>query len=353
MARSKPTLTTLLALALCLLPAAHAPAQTPAQTLVQTPTQKATQGRLTGGAPHAVPGWFKESFLEIQEDVDEATAANKHVILFFQLNDCPYCDRMLTESFEAQPLSGFIREHFDVIAINVRGDREVAFDETTTLSEKQLSALLKVQATPAILFLDRDNNTVARVNGYRSPQRFRQVLRYVQERAYEKVTLAQYLDRQLPRDIYTLRDNTLFQQVSDLSAVKGPLAVIFEDGSCYDCAEFHDKLLSRADVQQELRQFTVVRLDADADQAITGVSGTRTTPRALAQEYEMTYRPGVLIFDNRKLIRRYDSLLFSHHFKEGFRYVSGGHYKTQSYGEYSAKRTEELLSQGIDIDLAQ
>jgi thioredoxin-related protein len=322
-------------------------------TAFELPADTVKRGKLTGGAAHEVPGWFKQSFLEIQEDVHEATAADKHVILFFQLNDCPYCDRMLTESFEAEPLGSFIRQHFDVIALNVRGDREVAFDPTTTLSEKELSALLKVQATPAILFLDRNNNTVARINGYRAPQQFRQVLQYVHEKAYEKLTLAQYLDKNLPRNVYTLRDNTLFQQLTDLSAVQGPLAVIFEDGSCYDCAEFHDKLLARADVQQELKKFTVVRLDADSSQAITDLSGGKTTPKALAQQYDMTYRPGVLLFDMRKLIRRYDSLLFSHHFKEGLRYVSGGYYKTQSYSEYSQKRTEELLSQGVDIDLAQ
>ena len=36
------------------------------------------------------PDWFKESFLEIQDDVDEATEEGKHVMLFFQLNACPY-----------------------------------------------------------------------------------------------------------------------------------------------------------------------------------------------------------------------------------------------------------------------
>ena len=65
----------------------------------------------------------------------------------------------------------------------------------------------------------------------------------------------------------------------------------------------------------------------------------------------MIYRPGVLLFDQGKLIRRYDSLLFSHHFKEGFRFVSGGYYKTGDYSDYSQKRTAELLAAGINIDL--
>ncbi|MEN8759538.1 MAG: hypothetical protein ABF303_13845, partial [Desulfobacterales bacterium] len=46
----------------------------------------AERGRVTGGVPHEVPGWFKDSFLEIADDVDEASEQGKHVLLFFQLN---------------------------------------------------------------------------------------------------------------------------------------------------------------------------------------------------------------------------------------------------------------------------
>ena len=81
-------------------------------------TETTARGTLSGGAAHTAPDWFKESFLEIQDDVEEAGDENKHVILFFQLNNCPYCDRMLSESFEADPVSQYIQQHFDVIAIN-------------------------------------------------------------------------------------------------------------------------------------------------------------------------------------------------------------------------------------------
>lgn len=311
------------------------------------------RGKITGGVAHAAPNWFKESFLEIQEDVNEAAAANKHVILFFQLNGCPYCDRMLTESFESEPLTSYIREHFDTIAINVRGDREIVFNDNTSVTEKELSEMLKVRATPAILFLDSNNQTVVRVNGYRSPQRFKHVLHYVADKEYKTTSLAAYLEKTLTKDVYQLRQHALFSQVSDLSAIKGPLAVIFEDSSCFDCVEFHEKLLFRPDVQQELKLFTVVRLDADSEQAIIDVDGRTISPKALANKHDMIYRPGLLLFDQGKLIRRYDSLLFSHHFMEGFRFVSGGYYKNEDYGSYSTRRTEELLSQGVDINLGR
>jgi hypothetical protein len=67
----------------------------------------------------------------------------------------------------------------------------------------------------------------------------------------------------------------------------------------------------------------------------------------------VTYRPGILAFEDGNLLRRNDSLVFPHHFKESMRYVAGGYYKDMGYQTYSAQRTEELLSNGVDIDLGR
>ena len=311
------------------------------------------RGTVKGGVPHQVPGWFKESFLEIADDVDEATEAGKHVLLFFQLNDCPYCDRMLTESFETEPMTSYIRKHFDTIAINVRGDREIAFNEEITVTEKQLAEILKVAATPAILFLDENNKPIHRANGYRAPERFRQILEYVATGSYQSTSLPDYLDARLNKNVYSLRDNPMFSDVSDLAAVEGPLMVIFEDGGCYDCDEFHDGILAHPQVQEEIKPFTIVRLDADSDREIIAPDGEKTTAAGLARKYEVIYRPGVLAFDDGQLLRRADSLLFPHHFKEYMRYVAGGFYRELDWRTYSERRTEELLSSGVDIDLGR
>jgi len=313
----------------------------------------ATRGSITGGVAHEAPGWFKESFLDIADDVDDATDAGKHVLLFFQLNDCPYCDRMLEESFETEPLTAYIQQHFDTIAINVRGDREIAFNEEITVSEKQLSEILKVAATPAILFLDQENQTVVRVNGYRAPERFKQILEYVSTRSYQSTSLADYLLTNLDRQVYQLRPNPLFSEVTDLSSVEGPLMLIFEDGSCYDCNEFHDGILGNELVRQEIEPFTIVRLDADSTETIIDVHGNETTPAELARKHDVIYRPGVLAFDAGNLVRRHDSLTFPHHFKESMRFVAGGFYRKIDYQTYSQQRTEELLAAGVVIDLGR
>lgn len=202
--------------------------------------QAETRGQLTGGVLHDPPGWFKDSFLEIADDVDEAADDGKHLILFFQTKGCPYCAKMLDESFEPEHMASYIQEHFDVISLSTGGFRDVAFNEEISVTEMELADHLNVRATPAVIFLNADNEQIARVNGYRSPERFKTILEYIEEKAYLKQTLQAYLEDNLAKNLYTLRDNRHFQSVSDLSAVKGPMMVIFEDSACNDCDKFHD-----------------------------------------------------------------------------------------------------------------
>lgn len=312
------------------------------------------RGTITGGIEHSMPEWFKESFLDIQTDVAEASESKKHVMLFFHLNECPYCDKMLKESFSQSPLKDFIQAHFDVIAINTKGDREVAFSKDQSFTEKALSQQLQVQYTPTILFLDAKNNAVARLNGYRSPQKFEHIINYVNDAAYKESTLDAYLEKKVEKGVYTLRDNPLFKPLTDLSSIKTPLAIIFEDSGCDECAHLHDKLLSNAGVKEELQAFTVVRLDAASTASITDNEGNKTTPKEWAVKLGLTYRPGIILFDQGKEVTRIDGLLFSFHFKEVFRYVSGKHYtRFKTYNDYLAERQNELLDKGINIDIAE
>ncbi len=115
----------------------------------------ATTGKVVGGQMSEHPAWFKESFLDIAEDVDEAAQANRHVMLFMHLNGCPYCYRMTEENFKQAPYKDFIKQNFDVIAINIKGDREVALNEETSLREKELAVRLNVMYTPTVVFLNQ------------------------------------------------------------------------------------------------------------------------------------------------------------------------------------------------------
>ncbi len=311
-------------------------------------------GGLTGGIVYSLPSWFKPSFLDFREDVAEAGRDNRHVMLFLHLDECPYCARMLSENFVAGDNQAFIREHFDVIGVNVRGAQEVTWIDGATYTERSLSAQLKAFGTPTLVFLGRDGDVALKLVGYRDPRALRVALEYVQGRRYLVGPFTEYVaDRREPA-VYTPRDHPQFSSATDFAGYRQPLAILFEDRSCAECARFHDKTLTHPDVLAELKPFLFVRLDTDSSRTVVGLDGKSTTPAQWAKALGLSYRPGMVLFDEGREIFRMDGRLYHFHLKEALRFVSGGYYKRYpSLSSYNAARRSELRDQGIDIDYGE
>ena len=314
----------------------------------------ASQGKFTGGSDHSMPEWFKESFMDMNEDVEEAKESDKHVMLFMTLKFCPYCTKMLNNNFiEGAKLQPYIKDNFDVIGIDIKGSKEIAVNEDLTLTEKEYAKHLNVQYTPTILFLNQSNEIVVRINGYRSSENFKYILDFVKNKEYKNMNLTQYIEKVKNKTFYTLQDNTMFQEINDLSKIDGSLAVIFEDGSCTQCDYLHNNTLKNKDVLNEMNKFIIVRLDASSSSKIVTPNGIVTTPEKWAQDLVLDYRPGILLFNNKKERARIDALLYSFHFKELFRFVSTEQYKIyKSFLDYLRVRQDELLKSGINIDIS-
>jgi thioredoxin-related protein len=314
----------------------------------------APRGGLTGGQIYELPGWFKKSFLVLNEDVQEAKEQGRHVMLFMHLAECPYCARLLNENFRSGDTKNFTEKNFDVIGIDIRGGNTVEWFDGKSYSEKELATMLKTLATPTMLFFDVNGKTVLRLNGYRKPPVLRQALDYVQGKHYQSQSLASYVEKQNKSAVYRFRSDPRFSDMTDFKGYSKPLAVIFEDKDCADCDEFHAKVLNHAAVQPELAMFKIVRLDAYSTSPIIDIDGRKTTPKEWAQRLNVIYRPGVVLFNEGKERMRMDGMQYHYHFKEISRYVSGRHYREHAtFSSYNAARREELLSQGAVIDYSQ
>jgi thioredoxin-related protein len=315
---------------------------------------EAPRGRLTGGVKYDLPGWFKKSFLVMQEDVEEASQQGRHLMLFMHLDECPYCARLLDENFRQGETKGFAEKHFDVIGINIRGGNTVEWFDGKNYSETELARKLKVIATPTLVFFDAGGKTVLQLNGYRKPPVLRQALDYVHGKHYQSQSLASYVEQQNKNAVYRFRPDSRFSDMADFRGYSKPLAVIFEDKDCADCDEFHAKVLNHAAVQTELAKFKIVRLDAYSTSPIIDIEGRKTTPKEWAQRLDVIYRPGVVFFNEGKERMRMDGMQYHYHLREISRYVSGKHYREHAtFSSYNAARREELLQQGAVIDYSQ
>jgi thioredoxin-related protein len=313
-----------------------------------------TPGKVVGGSSFETPSWFKDSFLEIANDVDDATESGKHVLLFFHLNGCPYCAITVNEQFQKEPLKSFIQEHFDSIEVNVRGDREIAMNEETTTTERVLAQYLGIQGTPTIILLNSKNQVVLRLAGYRSTHALQIALEYVQQTAYLKASFSDYKREHMNYGKYQFIDNPLIETVADFSSIREPVALLFEDDDCEDCEIFHRKLISRPASRELLERYRFIRIDAKSENLITDFNGRQISPREWTSELKMDYRPGLILFDEGKEVTRVASLLFPFHFETFLMYGLDKNYqKYTRYGELGRARQEVLFAQGIDADVGR
>jgi len=313
-------------------------------------------GKIVGGKVSELPGWFKDSFLDIAEDVEEAKDENKHLMLYMHLTGCPYCYKMVEEGFKNNTNTQIIKDNFDVVAINIRGNKEVALNEDLIMTEAEVRDHFKVNFTPTIVFLDQSNKLVYKVNGYRSVENFKHILNFVKNRAYQNTTLAEFIQQQKRTKHYQFKDHNSFQSITDLSVKKDkPLLVLFEDQYCVMCNRLHNGHLKNPEILKELDLFDVVRFDAESDQVIIDVDGNKTTPSQYVKKLGLDYRPGIVMFDHGVEVMRIDALLYTYHFAGHLRYIGERHYKQypDSVFDYLRVYRQAILDAGQDIDLSK
>lgn len=305
------------------------------------------------------PDWFANSFLDIREDVTEAAAAGKRVLLYFYQDGCPYCKKLLDTNFSLKTTEAKTREHFEVIAINLWGDREVTGFDGTLTTEKKFAAQLRVMFTPTLLFLDEQGSVVLRANGYYPPHKFDAALDYAATHSGREPDFRAYLAKTAPPPASGVlhQDAEFLPAGSSLqtSASGKPLLVLFEQKDCAPCDELHLDILKRPASRELLARFDVVLLDMWSKQMLTRPDGKATSVAQWAQDLNIQYAPSAVFFDSEgREVFRTEAYLKAFHVQSSMDYVASGAYREQpSFQRFIAARAEALEAQGIHVDIME
>ncbi|MCG8427967.1 MAG: thioredoxin fold domain-containing protein [Chromatiales bacterium] len=321
-------------------------------------TDSKTTGRFLGAKTTVYPEWFKESFLDLREDIQEAADEGKRVMIFFHQERCPYCNLMVEKNLSQKEISDSMQQHLDVIEFNMWGDREVTGLDGANLTEKEFAAALRVQFTPTILAFDENGNVVLRLNGYIPPQKFKVALDYVINRREQAQSYRQYLASQRPaQPSGTLNPQPFFNtELKDLTRNNHrPLAVFFEQTQCPGCDSAHREVFDAHSVRTEIHPFDTVQLDMWSNQQITTPDGRQLSTRNWAKELGVTFAPTVVLFDgNGQEVIRSEAYFKQFHTASIFNYVSSGDYRKQpSFQRYLSARAEHIRETGQDVNIWQ
>jgi thioredoxin-related protein len=325
--------------------------------LIPLQTSLATEGKSYGAIPSEKPDWFKESFLEFEEDVTEAAAAGRRVMLYFHQEGCPYCARLVEENFTDPELKAFIIENFDGITLNMWGDRPVVSVAGQDFTEKSFAAALQVQYTPTLIFLDENGKVVLRLNGYYPPRDFRAALDYVAQKRERDLSFAQYRLETLAAASGDLIDEDFYLDQLDLqkiiTASHKPLAVYFESPACAECATMHIRILRDKATRKLVLQADNIQLNVGSSQQITTPAGKQTSVKQWARDLGIAYTPSVVFFDDAgKEVMRISAFLKTFHFQSVYAYVLDKAYLEEpEFQRYISARAEHIREAGFDTDI--
>lgn len=99
------------------------------------------------------PDWLRVTFKDMAEDLTEATAEGRRMVVIFEQRGCIYCREMHEKVFPDPQVEALIRDKFYFVQMNLFGDEEVTDFDGTILSEKQMARRWGVVFTPTMLFL--------------------------------------------------------------------------------------------------------------------------------------------------------------------------------------------------------
>ncbi|MGQ0546203.1 MAG: thioredoxin fold domain-containing protein [Betaproteobacteria bacterium] len=293
------------------------------------------------GKAQEPPSWFAQSLLHLPDDVAEAAREGKRVMLYFGQDGCPYCKRLIEVNWADPRIAAKMRRRFVSLAINIWGDRDVIWTDGREMTEKQLAAMLKVQFTPTLVFLDEKGALARRINGYYPPREFEAAIDNMEVKMGGGASLnTQPFFLEPPLDLRRRRGGK-------------PLAVLFEASPCEGCDELHRVVFRRQEVLAQIAKFDVAQLAVAGREKLVTVEGRRSDASQWAKALQVARAPTLVLFDNsgREIVRA-EAYLRAFHVAGLLEYVSSGAYRREpSFQRFLQAKAEAMKHRGEKVDL--
>ncbi len=139
--------------------------------------------------------FFNQSLGDFREELEIARAERKHgLLLFFEMDECPFCARMKRDVLNRAQVQDYYRQHFRIIPVDIEGDIEIIDFQGRSIAEKDFAFQInRVRATPVFLFYDLEGEQVARYTGATSGvDEFLWLGEYVVQAVYREMPFAKY-----------------------------------------------------------------------------------------------------------------------------------------------------------------
>ena len=111
--------------------------------------------------------FFNETWGDFSEElVNAKSQGKKGVLIFFEMDECPFCHYMKTNVLSQPEVQEYYRKHFLLFPVDIEGDIEITNFQGESTKQKDFAFKEnRVRATPVFAFFDLQGKRIHRHTG--------------------------------------------------------------------------------------------------------------------------------------------------------------------------------------------
>ncbi|WP_324171685.1 thioredoxin family protein [Sulfurimonas sp.] len=129
--------------------------------------------------------------INIDAMVDKAEKSHKHVLIFLHKPNCSYCETMIEFTLPDKKIVQNIKKNFIFVDIDIGDSGYVTFEDFKG-TKQEFAISIGYNFYPSSIFIDENREIVYAKPGYKDEDEFLHILRFVQSRSYEKMSIEDF-----------------------------------------------------------------------------------------------------------------------------------------------------------------
>ena len=132
----------------------------------------------------------KRDLSNIIQDNSKISSSGKYALIIFESSTCKYCDQLKDDILASDVLKNRLANDFSTYTLSVDANKMHLLDHQGEMSQvdtNTLKDIYGVQATPTLIFTDKQTQSVFVVPGYMGPKQFEVTLEFMDSKRWEGV----------------------------------------------------------------------------------------------------------------------------------------------------------------------
>jgi len=133
---------------------------------------------------------MKRNISSVTKDNAKISSSGKYGLIIFESSTCKYCDQLKDDILADEDLKNRLTDDFSTYALSIDGNKMHILDhqgEESQVDTKTLIDIYGVQATPTLIFTDKQTKSILVVPGYMGPKQFKVTLDFIESKRWEEV----------------------------------------------------------------------------------------------------------------------------------------------------------------------